>query len=268
MASVIFDIGGTKTRVARVIGENEFSEPISMPTPQDPRSGIEQLIELSRQVSEGESIERMAGGIAAVIARDELVNSSNLPQWVGVNLKEEIRTALGAELTLENDSSVVGLGEAVYGAGKDKDIVVYITVSTGVGGARMVGGKIDRKAYGFEPGHQVLNIETGETLENLVSGRSFTERFGVKPYEVTDPLVWEKAGKDLAVGLHNTILHWSPDVIVLGGPMMVGDPAISIELVRSHLMEIMRIFKELPEVRLATLKDFGGLYGALATLKE
>lgn len=268
MASIIFDIGGTKTRVAKVVGTGKFSEPLSAPTPQDPSDGINQLVEMAKEAAEGEGVESMAGGIAAVLADGRIVNSSNLPQWVGVSLRDEIKNIFGADLILENDSAVVGLGEAVYGAGQGSKITVYVTVSTGVGGARFVDGKIDRKSYGFEPGHQVLDIDTGETLEGLVSGRSFTERFGVKPYEVTDPEVWEKAARDLAVGIHNIILHWSPEVVVLGGPMMVGDPAIPIDSVREHLQNAMRIFKDLPEVRLATLRDFGGLYGALALLDK
>lgn len=267
MAKVIFDIGGTKSRVAKIIGEGEFSEPLSAPTPKDANEGVQQLIDLARQVAAGEEIESVAGGIAGILEGDIIVNSSNLKGWIGTNLKERVQSELGANLILENDSAVVGLGEAVYGAGQDKKIVVYVTVSTGVGGARIVGGKIDEKSYGFEPGHQIINIDSGESLEKLVSGRSFTERFGVKPYEVTDPAVWEKAAKDLAVGLHNIILHWSPDVVVLGGPMMVGDPAISISEVEAHLSQVMRIFKKLPEVRLATLKDFGGLYGAMVLSK-
>lgn len=268
MARIIFDIGGTKTRVAKALGAGEFSEPLSKPTPQDPREGIAQLADLAREVAAGEEVLQIAGGIAGVIREGEIINSSNLREWIGVNLREEIQREFGVDLVLENDSSVVGLGEAVFGAGEGEKIVVYVTVSTGVGGARIVGGKIDEKSQGFEPGHMILNIETGETLEMLVSGRSFTEKFGVKPYEVTDTEVWEKAAKDLAVGIHNIILHWSPDVVVLGGPMMIGDPAISLEAVLRELKERMRIFKSLPDIRLATLRDFGGLYGALALLEE
>jgi glucokinase len=55
-----------------------------------------------------------------------------------------------------------GLGEAVFGAGKGREIVVYMTISTGVGGARIVGGKIDASAMGFEPGHQIIDACGGK----------------------------------------------------------------------------------------------------------
>jgi len=75
---------------------------------------------------------------------------------------------------IENDASIVGLGEAVSGAGMGEEIVVYITVSTGVGGTRIVSGEIDEHAYGFEPGHELINMQ--DSLEDLVSGTAVEER--------------------------------------------------------------------------------------------
>ena len=60
---------------------------------------------------------------------------------------------------LANDSDLDGLGEATVGAGKGFNIVAYITVSTGIGGVRIVGGKIDVSTYGFEPGHQIIDAD-------------------------------------------------------------------------------------------------------------
>lgn len=267
MAHILFDIGGTKTRVARKIGESEFSEPLKIETPKEGTEGIRILLELAKEISGDDKIESISGGIAAVIKEGRITNSSNLPGWIGFDF-QQIAQENNFPLFVKNDASVVGLGEAVFGAGKDKRIVVYITVSTGVGGARIIGGKIDESVFGFEPGHQFLNIEKGETLENLVSGRSFETRYNKKPYEVYEEEVWHDAARALAFGLYNTIVHWSPDVLVLGGPMIIGDPSISLDEVRSHLSKITNIFSELPEIKKAELEDNGGLYGALALTKK
>src|SRR3989339_806271 len=51
----------------------------------------------------------------------------------------ELEGGFGAPAVIENDAAVVGLGEARYGAGKSYEIVAYLTISTGVGGAKISG---------------------------------------------------------------------------------------------------------------------------------
>ena len=93
---------------------------------------------------------------------------------------------------------------------------------------RFVNGEIDKNRFGFEPGHQIIDIENNnpKSLEDLVSGTALEKRTGQKPYEVTDPKIWDELAHQLSYGLYNTILHWSPDAVVLGGPMMVGEPSM------------------------------------------
>ena len=73
-------------------------------------------------------------------------------------------------MDIANDTAVVGLGEAHRGAGIGYNIVTYITVSTGVGGTRIVDGRIDRRIYGFEPGHQTIDIDNS-VWEGSASGQ-------------------------------------------------------------------------------------------------
>jgi fructokinase len=171
---------------------------------------------------------------------------------------------------------MAGLGEAVYGAGKGLEIVAYHTVSTGVGGVKIEDGQIDDASSGFEPGHQILDIDRtilGEditpTLENLVSGTAVAERFGCKAYEIpqTDA-VWDELAEYLGQGLRNTILYWSPDAIVLGGSMIIGDPRIEIDPIRKYTVEALDGFVESPLITTAKLGDEAGLYGAMAILKQ
>ncbi len=206
-----------------------------------------------------------------------LVNSPNLPLWNGKPLKGELKKMFGAPVMLENDTAAAGLGEATYGAGKWRNIVAYVTVSTGVGGVRVVKGNIDANTMGFEPGHQIVALGdaaqsdcavcgSAGCLEGFVSGRALQRRFGAKPEDISDENVWRDAAKMLAVGLHNTIVHWSPEIVVLGGSVMQGK--IPFDEVVLSLKSRMKIFPKLPEVRKATLSDFGGLWGAIALLKR
>ena len=179
-----------------------------------------------------------------------------------------MRKIFHAPVFLENDAALAGLGEAVFGAGKGKKIVAYLTISTGVGGCRIVDGKIDENSQGFEPGHQIIFSDKNIiTLENLVSGTAIEKKYGKKPYEIFDVKIWNNVANNLAYGLHNVAVLWSPDIIILGGSMMkkIGIP---VERVKFHLSKILNIFPKPPLIKKSKLGDLAGLYGALAHLKS
>ncbi|HYA32141.1 MAG TPA: ROK family protein, partial [Thermodesulfovibrionales bacterium] len=230
----------------------------------------------AQELSAGQKIRAAAGGVAGPLDREKtrLVRSPHVSGWIGKPLKEELQRILGAPVYLENDAAMAGLGEAAYGEGKGKRIVVYVTVSTGVGGARIVDGEIDTSAMGFEPGHQI--IDGGGTLcpecksvpgylERCVSGSAIERRYGKKADEIDDPKVWDEAARFLAYGLNNSIVHWSPEVVILGGSVM---QKIPLGRVREYLTDILKIFPEPPLIRKAVLGDFVGLYGALQFLRK
>lgn len=270
MAYLLFDIGGTKMRLAVSKDGESFGEPKVVPTSKDFEEGMQTFKKLADELSGGEKIEMVSGGMKGPFNKEKTMieNSSVLSDWNNKPLKKELEKAIGAPVFIENDTALVGLGEMRSGAGKGEEIGVYITVSTGVGGARYVDGVIDENRFGFEPGHQIIDFENNLSLESLVSGTALEKRAGKKAYEVTDPVIWDELAKTLAYGLYNTILHWSPDLVVLGGSMIVGEPAIDVELVKKYLNKINTKFPELPEIKKAELEDFGGLYGALAFLKQ
>ena len=266
---LLFDIGGTKTRLATSKDAVSFNTPIIIDTPQKFEEGISAFDNAVNKLVGGEKIEKAVGAVSGPLDKEHsmLVNAPNLKGWNGKPLKKELEKILSAPVVLENDAALVGLGEAVYGAGKGHNIVAYITVSTGVGGARIVGGKIDVSSMGFEPGHQVIHYAEGKDLESHISGSGVKARYGKEPYDIDDPAVFEELAKMLAYGLNNTIVHWSPDVVVLGGSMITGDPAIPLKSIQKHVSKILTIFPTPPVIVKATLQDVGGLYGALSLLQ-
>ena len=68
--------------------------------------------------------------------------------------------------------------------------------------------------------------------------------------------------------MHQPFSIWSPNVIVLGGSMIVGDPRILLEDIVRHAGEALGELVPCPDILDATLKDEGGLYGAMALLKQ
>lgn len=271
----LFDIGGTKTRIAFSSDGEIFEEPVIIETPQTFEEGIEVIARTVKDLSKGREVRAVVGGIAGPLnqLRTELVRAPHLQNWVGRPIQKALSESVEARVFLQNDSALVGLGEARFGAGNGNTIIAYITVSTGVGGVRIVDGQIDRGQFGFEPGHQIINANDNSDdalidLDGTISGEAIERRFGKKPYEISQSdALWDELARWLAIGLANTIVHWSPDVVILGGSMMVGDPKIPIENVRKHLEVALKIFPEHPPLALATLGAVGGLHGALAYAK-
>ncbi len=271
---ILFDIGGTKTRVSTSSDGEQLGAIESFATPKDPNKGIVQIMAVAESLLAGETPAAFVGGIRGVLNEEKtgIEHDEILSNWVGFNVVEAIQKIHDVPVTLENDAALAGLGEAVYGAGQGIDILVYHTISTGVGGVRIHDGMIDASSAGFEPGHQVLDIDRtilGEdivpTLENLVSGAAVEARLGVKPYEIPqEDVIWNELAGYLAQGLRNTVLYWSPEAIVLGGSMMTGDPKIPLEAVRKATVAVLDSFVPCPFITIAQLGDEAGLYGALA----
>ena len=274
---ILFDIGGTKTRVACSQKGTGIDAVSKFDTPKDFEAGVARIIEEIHTLAGGAAVDIIAGGIRGPLAPDRsgIVSDSVLTDWVQKPLRERLM-ACAPVVILENDAAVAALGEATYGAGKGHAIVAYHTVSTGVGGARVVAGRIDAARVGFEIGKQTLDIDhtlvpqsADGTLEGLVSGTSIERRFNKKPYEIpqADPL-WQELARYLAHGLRNTIAYWSPDVIVLGGSMVLGDPRIFRQDIALETAKLLKGEMPCPPILDAALGDSAGLYGALALAVE
>lgn len=275
---ILFDIGGTKTRVAGTTDLETFTEPVVFETPKDFDEFLFRFKDTALEVASGEAIEAVAGDFAGPFKEDKetLFRMPSIPEWGNdIAIKKKLEETLGVRVLVANDADVVGLGEAVFGGGRGADIVAYMTISTGVGGARIVNGKIDVGVYSVEPGWQIIdagrslcsNCSKHGFLHDYIAGKSVEEREGKKPHEILSDEYWDGIARWLAYGLYNTTVHWSPQRIVLGGSMMK-EVGIHIPDVEKHLTEILEIYPKIPEIRKAELGDFGGLYGAMALLRN
>lgn len=247
---LLFDIGASKTRVAVTTDGQGFGEPKIVPTPAEPIAAAAALAAAAAELTAGQSPRAVIGGLTRKRAA----------------AADEIRRLFpDLPVKIENDAALCGLGEAHFGAGRGRQILAYLTVSTGVGGARIVGGQIDQTSAGggFEPGHQIIDYrEPFKPFEDYVSGAAVAAATGRSPRETTDPAFWSALAKTVAVGVHNLIVHWSPDRVVLGGGMF-GSPGLRVDEVASELSGFSKILLPLPELRPAALGDLGGLHGAL-----
>ncbi|MBI4175549.1 ROK family protein [Candidatus Berkelbacteria bacterium] len=267
----VFDIGGTHLRVAVSTDGSRLGEPVILDTPAAFEEGITLLTQTIRELAPN-NLTTIVGGIAGPLDKQHgmVRNAPNLPGWNNQPLRERLAKEFNVPVLLENDTALVGLGEAVAGAGRGHAIVAYLTVSTGVNGVRIVDGSIDRNTRGFEIGHQIvssehINCPTCDVpghLEGLIGGRTLEERFGMPPSRLKNENLeaWEDVLRYAAIGVHNLLLYWSPDIVVIGG-------GLARDIVSSHLEQrvqsLITIWPDIPPIVLGELQDIGGLKGAL-----
>ncbi len=70
--------------------------------------------------------------------------SDHVPGWEDVPLRARLEARYGAPVSVDNDANTAALGEYVYGAGRGCHSLLYVTVSTGVGGGWILDGKVWR----------------------------------------------------------------------------------------------------------------------------
>lgn len=218
----------------------------------------------------------VAGGISGIFDKDhsKLLNSPNLEDWKNKPLKKAIGEIFNAnKVLLTNDADMEGLGEAVYGAGKGREIVAYITLGTGIGGTRIVNGRLDKNAFGFEPGHQIIFLKGRKCscggrghLESYASGTAIKKIYGKTGSELNKKELKEVI-EVLAAGLNNVVVFWSPDIIVLNGGLME-DNVFHLPMLRERVKKKIKVFNKVPAIKKYSLGSFSGLYGALEILKR
>ena len=267
---LLLDIGGTKTRVGVSEDLKDIDAHQIIQTPKDFEGGVDAIKQTAANLSKGRPFKACAVGIREILNpnKDSLVNdlkSSAFSDWINKPIKQVFEHELSSKVFLENDAAMAALGEATWGSGSGYKVVGFLTISTGVGGAVVVDGKIGQSSIGFEPGEHLINYLGGYTyFADGVSGIGIEENFGRQPEQIDDQTIWHKVTKTLAVGVYNTMVFWSPDVVVLGGSVT---KSISLETLSTEVAGLNRKFPTLPPIKQAKLADLSGLYGSLEYLK-
>ncbi len=209
------DIGGTSIRAARFSGDSHVPD-TKTKTPTQAAKGAEwvlQRIEAAIREVAGEMLPQIAGvGLAVPGPLDPhtgiLINAPNLPGWENLPLQRMMAERIGRPVFIGNDANLAALGEWKFGAGRGHNDVLYLTVSTGIGGGVISSGNMLVGARGLaaEVGH-MLAIPDGPLcgcgqrghLEAVASGTAIARvaRAKLKAGDGSDSKVWELAGGDL-----------------------------------------------------------------------
>ncbi|HVW23710.1 MAG TPA: ROK family protein [Candidatus Saccharimonadales bacterium] len=212
------DIGGTKTLVAVFDERSKVLQEVKFPTP---KKYDNWLLELRHTVTQLEHQDFKAAGVAVPgrLNREEgLVYSlGNLP-WKNEPIQADCEKVLHCPVVIENDANLAGLSESMLY--KDKETVLYVTVSTGIGTAVMHNQVLDPALLDSEGGHIMLPFR-GKLVdwEDFASGRAIYEHFGKKASEIApdDEEAWGYIARNLSLGLFDNIAVVQPNLIIIGG---------------------------------------------------
>lgn len=263
------DIGRSKSRVALGNEKGKIKKAVLYPT--DPENIYDDLVSKIIELAP-ENIDAIAVGITS-ISSDEGSVDFDISRKANMRLGKKLQKRFEAPVILENDADTASLGEAVLGAGRGEDTVVYVGIGSGVGVGIVKNGKIFEDIETKELGHMIvkkggLKCRCGGKghLEAYISGTAIKKRFGKEPNNYMPKKIWEDVGKYLAKGLLNIIEKYSPDMIVIGGGV-----ANQSEMFLPIAIDILN--KSLPkgesvQIKKSKFGDKSGLVGALILAKR
>lgn len=308
---LVIDFGATTTRLAVVSEEGNILARHFYGTTltKNPDDTIQALIDaINKFITSNYDtlIEGISLGAPGTVdaKRGVLVASTVLPGWSEVPLVTILQNRFQLPVVLQNDANLAALGELHFGAGIGSQDMIYMNVSTGVGGGIIAGGELisGNKGFGNELGHISIDpygpkCSCGNygCLQALASGTaiSYEAKRRVEYGEetlitqlaengvITTPIVFEAVRRGdktaieiiegaafyIGVGLVGLIHVLEPELIVLGGGVTKGGE-IFTEMVKQTISErAMERFRSTLKITTSPLQDDAGLLGALVNFK-
>ncbi len=313
----VVDLGGSKIIAALVSynGEIIAEEHVATLAEQGPNAVIDRMLATLKGVISKANLSLSSPAISrlviasagAIDKHNGIVTSSpNLPGWQNITLKETVEKEMGREVLLINDASAAAIGEHRFGAGRGVDNLIYVTVSTGIGGGIITDGKLYTGVSGSagEIGHMCINLNGPHCscgnigcLESLASGKAIAREAQRRITQGTKSLILELAEGEihninarivsdaarrgdtlaielisqvatyLGIGLVNLVNIFNPEMIIIGGGMsQMGEMLLSPA--RQIVEErAYRLPAEAVQIVPSELGDYSSILGSVAFLQ-
>jgi glucokinase len=300
---VAVDIGGTQMRAASY--EADELQPIKqkrIATLASEPGGFERLVNVIEDVwPKNEGVDGI--GIASPGPLDPhtgyLLAPPNNPEWINFPLAPNLSKKFGVIAFLDNDANLAALAEYRFGAGKGHHDVLFLTVSTGIGGGVIIADRLLQGYHGLaaELGHCIVDpngplCSCGHSghLEAFSSGPAIVRyvlaemdagaKSSLKRAEVLtardvaqaatsgDALsikAFQRAGEYLGIGVASFLHSFDPSIVIFGGGVSRSGPILFDSF---HVSLKKRVFHprylENLSISTAALGDDAGLLGARA----
>ncbi len=233
-----------------------------------------------------------------------IYESANLP-IKNMEIVDLIEKETGINTYLQNDANTAALGEKVFGAGKEADDLLYITISTGVGGGIIINGKI---YYGHtgnagEIGHMTVDptgpqcgcgnygclesfssgtaiknmaknaVENDEStlIKKLAKDQKLSAKLVAKAAAKGDQKaldIFAKAGYYLGIGIANLVNIFNPEMIILGGGVLKAKEYFLDRAKEEFKKRALKAPADIVKIKEAVLEDEIGVKGAIAVAMQ
>ena len=299
------DIGGTKLAVAMVTPDGQPHELSVTPTrvQEGPDAVIARLLGMGHTAIASAGLgPPLAVGISCggpLDARNGvLLSPLHLPGWRRVPLGDLVSADFGVPFALQNDASAAALGEYRFGLGRGVETMIYLTISTGIGGGLVLGGRLHVGAAGnggelghlvVRPGGRQCSCGRQGCIEAYASGTNIADRARerLRSGEVSaladlesctaadvsrlarrgDPLavsVWQETVDLLGQAVTDLVNILEPDLVVLGGGVTRAGDMLLDPVRRVVADSAMGPAAAAVRIELAALGDVVGVVGAAA----
>ncbi len=293
------DLGGTQTKFGLVsrAGELLFESRTATPSSSGRAGLLEHLKRVAAEIvrcsqQSGHSPSALGVATAGWVDVDTgkvAYATDNLPGWTGTPIAEELSTAVGIPVSVENDANALAVAERHFGLGRELDHFVCITLGTGVGGGCYIRGALNRGAHFFANalGHIVIEpnglpCTCGQRgcLE-VYSNAAALLRYAGHRFDTAEKVIEAANSGDiqaasairelaryLALGCSSIVQLLDPEALILSGGLVQSNP-ILLSALTEQLQPLIPAWHERRlKVVASRLGYSGGVLGAAAVAIE
>lgn len=300
---IAVDIGGTQIRAA-LYPEEGFTplQQMRIPTVDNNQAPLERMIQLIQQIwpEDGEVKSIAIASPGFINSAEGLVLSApNIAGFTNLPVARIVAKRFSVPVFLGNDANLAVMGESLFGSGRGHQDILYLTISTGIGGGIISHGRLVEGTHGIagELGHVTVEPDgplcaCGKRghLEALASGTAIAKYVMDKRSEGRTSLfpqgslpdgkeiaeaarkgdalsieAFERAGFYLGRALADFLAIFNPSLLILGGGVSFSGDLLRIPLKRSLDQHVVsREYLQGLSITTASLGDDTGLLGALA----
>ena len=213
------DIGATKTLFAvfepsgKVVAEHKIPTPTDYEQCKTAIAGV-----LANELGQYKFSDCCCAVPGWIDFKNGVVKAFGRLNWQNIDIKNDLAALMpDVNILFHNDAKLAGLSEALILHDRYRK-VLYLTISTGIGGGLIIDGVIDSDFANFEPGQMMFDYQGKSTQwEKFASGRALKERTGQLASELEDVAAWKDFSQLIALGLEELLATIQPDVVVFGG---------------------------------------------------
>jgi glucokinase len=296
---IVLDLGASNLRMALVSNKGQLSQKKKISLSGKVRKPIDIINLINSLVKEClEKNERAVKAISVVAAgsidkeKGILVNPPNIP-FKEISLLEPVKKEFNLPVFLTNDCNAAVWGEKIFGIGKGYENLVYLTISSGIGGGIISNNHLllgENNSAG-EVGHFIIENEYNLLCgcggrghwEAYASGKNLINFFWAwlkknrikEQFQLNEPRdifslaqkgnrvilkFLEKLGEINAKGVSNIIVAYNPALIILGGAIALNNQELIIPYFQKHIDKFLKT----PEIKISQLADEVTLFGGAA----